>query len=267
MKNKVEILCITHKNAVRGDFFTRLELLLQGGLWALVLREKDLVANDFRTLAFRVHQLCVRYNTPLFLNANFADFAQCTVPLAYELSCGVHTSFENYKQVIQEINQKNNPKNTQNVSQNSSQNIRQHVSQNIRQNIRQKNNQNLSQNASQVVQEKTSSPLGISIHSMEEAEFIRANFSKIPLTHVIVGHIFDTNCKQGTAGRGLQFLERITKHLRDIPQLKVFAIGGMTPSKVCDVLNTGAQGLAVMSSLMETENPKDLLADFHGAVA
>lgn len=105
-------------------------------------------------------------------------------------------------------------------------------------------------------------PLGISIHSLQEAEFIKNNYIKLPVNHIIAGHIFETNCKEGTKGRGLVFLESITKCLAEIPKIAVFAIGGMTPKKAPEVLKTGAYGVAVMSSLMESNNPLQLLAEF-----
>ena len=85
--------------------------------------------------------------------------------------------------------------------------------------------------------------IGVSIHSLEEAkevEILGANY-------VVAGHIFKTDCKKGLEPRGLKFVENLSSVL-NIP---VFAIGGINERNSQSVINSGAFGLCMMSSLMK----------------
>lgn len=102
---------------------------------------------------------------------------------------------------------------------------------------------------------------GLSIHSDEEAQFIIKNYSSMPISHIIAGHIFETDCKKDLPPRGLDFLKSIVDNIPcDIP---VFGIGGMTPMRTPAVLATGAKGVAVMSSLMKCDDPIQLMNEFN----
>lgn len=94
--------------------------------------------------------------------------------------------------------------------------------------------------------------VGTSIHSLEEgrkAEHLGADY-------VTAGHIFDTDCKRGLPGRGLDFLKTVCSGI----SLPVFAIGGITPGNMARVMACGAAGGCMMSSLMTAPNPKQYLA-------
>ena len=69
-------------------------------------------------------------------------------------------------------------------------------------------------------------------------------------TYVTAGHIFDTDSKKGTPGRGLDFLEKVCDAV-DIP---VYAIGGIGPDNIRSVLEAGAAGACVMSGLMTCDD-------------
>lgn len=88
---------------------------------------------------------------------------------------------------------------------------------------------------------------GTSVHSLEEA----MEAEKAGAHYIIAGHIYETNCKKGLAGRGLDFLNTICSAVR----IPVYAIGGMTAENACHVLDTGANGICVMSHLMQCKNP------------
>ncbi|MDY5856216.1 MAG: thiamine phosphate synthase [Anaerovoracaceae bacterium] len=89
--------------------------------------------------------------------------------------------------------------------------------------------------------------IGASCHSVEEAQMAE----KLGAGYVTAGHIFDTECKPGTPGKGLDFLKEICGSV-GIP---VYAIGGITPQNICQVRGAGAAGACVMSSLMQCEDP------------
>lgn len=86
------------------------------------------------------------------------------------------------------------------------------------------------------------SRVGVSLHSPEEA----AQLADTPATYVQAGHVFPTDCKAGVPPRGLSFLRAVCQ-ATDLP---VFGIGGITAERYPAVLQTGAAGACIMSSLM-----------------
>lgn len=85
--------------------------------------------------------------------------------------------------------------------------------------------------------------LGTSIHSVEDAK----EAGRLGADYVFAGNIFETDCKKGLPGRGLEFLENVCKEV-DIP---VYAIGGITAEKMPQILGTGAAGGCMMSGFMQ----------------
>ena len=84
--------------------------------------------------------------------------------------------------------------------------------------------------------------IGVSIHSLEEAKDVE----NLGATYVVAGHIFETDCKKGLEPRGLNFI----KELSSILTIPIFAIGGINEENSSLVLNSGAFGVCMMSSLM-----------------
>lgn len=84
---------------------------------------------------------------------------------------------------------------------------------------------------------------GVSIHSLEEAVQAEKNGAD----YLLCGNIYETNCKPGLRGRGLEFVRSIAKNAH-IPEI---AIGGIGEENIDDVIRAGASGAAVMSSAME----------------
>ncbi|PAE23223.1 thiazole tautomerase TenI [Bacillus sp. 7894-2] len=90
-------------------------------------------------------------------------------------------------------------------------------------------------------------PIGCSVHSLEEAK----EAAKQGADYILFGHIFETDSKKGVPPRGTGSLEALKKAV-DIP---VLAIGGMEPEKVPEVLKAGADGIAVMSAILQAKDP------------
>ncbi|RDY67639.1 thiamine phosphate synthase, partial [Halobacillus trueperi] len=67
----------------------------------------------------------------------------------------------------------------------------------------------------------------------------------------LYGNIYPTASKPGKAGRGLDSLHEIIKHVG----CPVVGIGGITLERAGDVIRTGAQGIAVMSGTLQAEDP------------
>ena len=85
--------------------------------------------------------------------------------------------------------------------------------------------------------------IGVSIHSINEAkevEMLGANY-------VVAGHIFKTDCKKDLEPRGLKFIQELSLILT----IPIFAIGGINQENSHLVINNGAFGVCMMSSLMK----------------
>ncbi|MGG4267196.1 thiazole tautomerase TenI [Peribacillus simplex] len=89
--------------------------------------------------------------------------------------------------------------------------------------------------------------IGCSIHSMDEAKAAFRNGAD----YAIYGHVFETDSKRGLPPKGVGELRAITRNV-NIP---IIAIGGITPFNCHVVRDAGAQGIAVMSGVLEAENP------------
>lgn len=96
--------------------------------------------------------------------------------------------------------------------------------------------------------------LGASCHSVEDA--LKAE--KLGCTYITAGHIFDTDCKKGLPGRGLDFLKAVCSSV----SIPVYAIGGISSDNILMVKNSGAKGACVMSSAMNCPKPHNYLSLF-----
>jgi len=96
--------------------------------------------------------------------------------------------------------------------------------------------------------------LGVSVHSVKEA--IEAE--KHEAHYILFGHIFKTNCKKDLPPKGLELLMAIKREV-NIP---VIALGGINPENIKEVKKTGADGVAVMSAIMEAEHPYALTKEY-----
>ena len=61
--------------------------------------------------------------------------------------------------------------------------------------------------------------LGASCHSLEDAKTAQA----LGAHYIILGNIFETDCKKGLPGRGLEFLREVCRET----ELPVYAVGGI----------------------------------------
>ena len=98
--------------------------------------------------------------------------------------------------------------------------------------------------------------LGASCHSVADAREAQS----LGCTYITAGHIFDTDCKRGLPGRGLDFLREVCGAVT----IPVYAIGGIEPGRMADVLAAGAAGACVMSGPMVCGDVGTYFADFAG---
>ena len=69
-------------------------------------------------------------------------------------------------------------------------------------------------------------------------------------TQIVLGTIFETECKKGLKGRGVAFVREIADYCGIHADVPVFAIGGITPENIGLVKEAGAKGGCMMSYMM-----------------
>ncbi|WP_353893921.1 thiamine phosphate synthase [Proteinivorax hydrogeniformans] len=100
---------------------------------------------------------------------------------------------------------------------------------------------------------KWNKTMGVSVHSVKEAVLAQ----KGGADYLLCGHVFQTDCKKGVEPRGVSYLEEILKKV-DIP---VIPIGGIDTNTALEIINLPICGIAVMSLLMSSQNPKKHIQD------
>lgn len=94
--------------------------------------------------------------------------------------------------------------------------------------------------------------VGTSVHSVDAAAFAQENGAD----YITAGNIYETDCKKGLKGKGVNFLRNVCE-IVDIP---VYAIGGInadTAKELKSVNRKNFAGVCVMSLLMQSENIND----------
>lgn len=90
--------------------------------------------------------------------------------------------------------------------------------------------------------------ISVAIHSFEDLQIAQ----KYKISNVVVGHIFDTDCKRNLQSKGLVFLKNIVEK----SLIPVWAIGGINQENFAKVLQNGASDYCIMSSAMTFEKEK-----------
>lgn len=85
--------------------------------------------------------------------------------------------------------------------------------------------------------------ISVSCHSLEDVDIAVKNGA----TQIILGTIFETECKKGLKGKGLGFVEAICKAC----PIPVYAIGGINLERLPQVRKAGAAGGCMMSGFMQ----------------
>jgi thiamine-phosphate pyrophosphorylase len=91
--------------------------------------------------------------------------------------------------------------------------------------------------------------IGVSTHSLEQAEAATAGGADF----IVFGPVFETPSKREFGPPlGLPVLARVTEK----SAAPVFAIGGITVDRINDVRRHGASGVAVISAILEADDPR-----------
>ena len=88
--------------------------------------------------------------------------------------------------------------------------------------------------------------ISVSCHSLEDVEEAIA----CGATQIVLGTIFETECKKGLKGRGVDFVREIADYCGVHGGVPVFAIGGITSENIGMVKDAGARGGCMMSYMM-----------------
>ena len=84
--------------------------------------------------------------------------------------------------------------------------------------------------------------IGTTVHSIEQLE----EALKCGVTRLFAGTIFETACKPGLSGAGIDFLSDICSRTK----LPVYAIGGINEERIVQVIQAGAAGGCMMSGFI-----------------
>ncbi|UQZ90922.1 thiamine phosphate synthase [Deltaproteobacteria bacterium Smac51] len=96
--------------------------------------------------------------------------------------------------------------------------------------------------------------VGVSIHSRDEA----LAAERAGADYILAGHVFETDCKKGLPGRGLEFISELRRDLK----IPVWVVGGIRPDNIGLTRAAGATVVCVRSVLMECLEPAVLLNDY-----
>ncbi|SDY06454.1 thiazole tautomerase (transcriptional regulator TenI) [Evansella caseinilytica] len=96
--------------------------------------------------------------------------------------------------------------------------------------------------------------VGKSVHSAEEAQ----EAEKQGADYLLYGHIYETASKADLPAKGLENLKCVTSSVT----IPVIAIGGIKPEHVVPVIQAGASGIAVMSSVGEAADPLSVIQSY-----
>jgi len=89
--------------------------------------------------------------------------------------------------------------------------------------------------------------VGRSVHDVAGAQ----SAAEAGADYLLAGHVFDTDSKSGTPGRGLAWLAEVVAAV----QIPVIALGGITAERVPEVIATGAHGVALGRELLLADDP------------
>ena len=97
--------------------------------------------------------------------------------------------------------------------------------------------------------------IGKSVHSAEEA----LQSEKEGADFVVLGPVYETPSKrQYGPPLGVHVIREASRHCT----IPVYAIGGMTPSRVENVMASGAAGVAVVSSIFQAASPREAVTTY-----
>ena len=90
--------------------------------------------------------------------------------------------------------------------------------------------------------------IGRSVHDVDGAKRAESDGA----SYLLAGHVYETPSKEGEDGRGPGWLEEIAASVT----IPVIAIGGINLSRITEVMETGAHGIAIGRALLTSDDPQ-----------
>jgi thiamine-phosphate pyrophosphorylase len=229
------VLVVTNRKLCYQSVTQQIEVLCKHNPAPLgiLLREKDLNPEEYRTLAAEVLPICQKYSVPCILHT-FIDVAKDLGCNRIHLPLHIlreHAEYRFCRDEYPESFSEDMPKASPGIASGGA-----------------------SEQASGMSREvyitgplADFSVVGVSVHSVLEAQ----EAISLGATYLTAGHIFSTDCKKGVPPRGLDFLREICS-LSPVP---VYAIGGihLDSEQIRMVEECGAAGVCIMSGMMQFE--------------
>ncbi len=100
--------------------------------------------------------------------------------------------------------------------------------------------------------------IGLSTHSREQIEAAGSQ----PVDYISVGPIWETPTKEGRPATGLELI-RTAAEIASVPW---FAIGGIDPANVAQVVAAGAERICVVRAIRDSDDPRAASAALFDAV-
>jgi thiamine-phosphate pyrophosphorylase len=104
--------------------------------------------------------------------------------------------------------------------------------------------------------------IGLSTHSAEQISAASAAPPDARPDYISVGPVWETPTKAGRPATGLELVEHAAREAT----LPWFAIGGIDPSNVGDVVAAGAERIVVVRALRDADDPRAAARVLRGAV-
>ncbi|HLA50723.1 MAG TPA: thiamine phosphate synthase [Thermodesulfobacteriota bacterium] len=102
--------------------------------------------------------------------------------------------------------------------------------------------------------------IGVSTHSLDEAKKAEADEADF----ITIGPIFYTPSKAGYGEPlGVEVIKQVRKEIR----IPVFAVGGIKEDNARDVIDAGADGIAVISAVMRAEDVEEAVREMYAAIS
>jgi thiamine-phosphate pyrophosphorylase len=100
--------------------------------------------------------------------------------------------------------------------------------------------------------------VGRSVHSVEAAR--RAEGEDVD--YVVAGPIYETRSHPGAVPAGADLIRKIS----EVVSVPVIAIGGIDYQRVTNVMRAGASGVAVISAILGSSNPREAAAQLRSTL-
>ena len=216
IKSYDHFIAITDRTLCRGSFTDQVQRVCSLHPRALILREKDLPDDQYALLAREIQEICRQAGVPFFVHGRPG--------IARQIGCRcLHLPLP----VLRSLGG-SRPEGFERGSASASQ-----------------DSLSLHERDLPDAGSGPAAPpmVSVSCHSMEdmrEAVAAGADF-------IILGTIFETQCKKGLRGKGPSFVKEIC----DACPVPVYAIGGIREDNIDLVLQVGAAGGCMMSGFMQ----------------